>query len=352
MLAPFSLTPVLDLNGKPIRTAVLQVFEAGTTTPAVLYKQANYANGTEHPNPIPVNGAGILPVMYGAGAFKFRALSAPLPGGSIVWEADGVTLTDPPVVGDPGAGESTDIAKTGDIKQRYDTGTHPGWARLNGRTIGNAASGATERAAADTQGLFLLLWTVDDSLVVVGGRGQTAQQDFDAGKQMTLPNAAGRLLAGLDGMGAAASGSYGSQNWNAGGSATRLGSTTGVWSVTLGIANLPAHDHPFSVDVAPGGGFTYNGATGAKDVQHAHGVGVSGFNITVGGPTSIYTLSDSPSPAVNFPTRDATINHDHAFTVSVGDHDHNVTATLGQTGSGTALPIANRLMLVTTYIKL
>lgn len=352
MLAPFSLTPVLDLNGKPIRTAVLQVFEAGTTTPAVLYKQADYANGTEHPNPIPVNGAALLPAMYGAGAFKFRALSAPLPGGSIVWEADGVTLTDPPVVGDPGAGETTDIAKTGDLKQRYDTGTHPGWARLNGRTIGNAASGATERAAADTQALFLLLWTVDDSLVVVGGRGQTAQQDFDAGKQMTLPNAAGRLLAGLDGMGAPASGSYGTQTWNAGGSATRLGSTTGAWSAQVLIANMPSHDHALSVDVAPAGAFNYSGTTNAKDPVHAHGVGVSGFNITVGGPTAIYTLTDSPTPAVTFPTQNATVNHDHAFSVNVGNHDHAVTATMGTNGGDVPLPIANRLMLVTTYIKL
>lgn len=352
MLAPFSLTPVLDINGKLIRSAALQVFQAGTTTPVILYRQADYAAGTEHPNPIPVNGAGLLPAMYGAGAFKFRALTAPVDG-SIVWEADGVTLTDPPSPTDTGAGEVTNTAKTGDVKQRYDTGTHPGWVRLNGRTIGNAASGATERASADTQALFLHLWTVDDSLVVVGGRGTgSAQQDYDAGKAITLPDATGRLLAGLDGMGAPASGSYGAQTWNTGGSATRLGSTTGVWSATLGIANLPAHDHPFSVDVAPGGGFNYNGTTGAKDPAHAHGLGVSGFNITVGGPTSIFTVSNSPTPAVTFPTQNATVNHDHTFNVAVDDHDHAVTATLGTTGSGAALPIANRLMLVTTYIKL
>jgi hypothetical protein len=39
MLAPFSLTPVLDINGKLIRTAALQVFQAGTTTPVVVYKR-------------------------------------------------------------------------------------------------------------------------------------------------------------------------------------------------------------------------------------------------------------------------------------------------------------------------
>jgi hypothetical protein len=352
MLAPFSLTPVLDTNGNVIRTAVLQVFQAGTTTPVVLYKQADYANGTEHPNPIPVNGAGLLPVMFGAGAFKFRALTA-LVGGSIVWEADGVTLTDPPAAGGTGPAEDTTVAKTGDIKQRYDTGSHPGWVRLNGRTIGNASSGATERASADTQALFLHLWTVDDSLVVVGGRGSgSAQQDFDAGKALTLPNAAGRLLAGLDGMGAPASGSYGALTWNAGGSATRLGSATGVWNATLGIANLPAHDHALSVDVIPDGAINYNGTVGAKSVAHTHGVGVSGFNITIGGPTSIFTVSNDPNPTVTFQTQSAAILHDHTFNVSVPAHDHAVTATLGMTGSGTPLSIANPLMLVTTYCKL
>jgi len=351
MLAPFSLTPVLDINGKPIRTAVLQVFEAGTTTPAVLYKQANYANGTEHLNPIPVNGAAILPVMYGAGAFKFRALSSP--GGPIVWEADGVTLTDPPAAGDAGGGENTDVAKTGDIKQRYDTGTHPGWVRGNGRTLGNAASGATERAAADTQALFLHLWTVDDSLVIVGGRGQSAQQDFDASKQITLPNMAGRLLAGLDGMGAPASGSYGVQNWNSGGSATRLGSTAGGWSASISVANMPAHDHPFSVTVAAGGAFTYNGNTSNVSPSHIHGIPVAS-QLLQGGTLPFFIPFNGPidqAPAL-ISTSENPTTHQHPFSVSVGDHSHNVTATLGQTGSGTAFGIANALMLVTTYIKL
>lgn len=349
MLAPFSLTPALDTNGSLIRTASLMVYQAGTTTPAVLYKSPAYTNGTEHQNPIPVDGAGRLPAMYGSGAFKFRLLSGT---GSIVWEADGITLTDPPAAED-GNGDNTGLMRTGQMAQFYGTGSQVGYVRMNGRTMGNAASGATERASADTLALYLWLWSQDDSLVVVGGRGQSAQQDYDAGKAITLPDGNSCLFASLDGMGAPATGRYGSLTWNSGGSATRLGSKTGTWQVTLGVNNLPAHNHDLTLNSSPAGGFSVNGTTGNNNAAHIHGLGVAAYSFAAGSINVLTVYSGDPAAApAQQATTQATPTHSHTFAFSQPDHNHALSGSVGSRGDGQALSIANPIMLVTTYLKL
>ncbi|MGH1556407.1 hypothetical protein ACRAWF_45660 [Streptomyces sp. L7] len=70
-------------------------------------------------------------------------------------------------------------------------------------TIGNATSGATERANADTQALFIYLYNADGSLVVTGGRSGNALNDFNRVEAIALPDLRGRALAGVDDMGGA-----------------------------------------------------------------------------------------------------------------------------------------------------
>lgn len=69
-----------------------------------------------------------------------------------------------------------------------------GWVRLNGGTIGSASSGATERANADTQALFELLWgeyantelAIQDNTGAASTRGASATADFAANKRLPL----------------------------------------------------------------------------------------------------------------------------------------------------------------------
>ncbi|MCK1465713.1 hypothetical protein IVB34_47370 [Bradyrhizobium sp. 2] len=81
------------------------------------------------------------------------------------------------VVGPSGGGggggtvDPTTILATGDVKVAYGTGILSGFVRANGRTIGSATSGATERANSDVQALFVYLWAADANLSVSGGRG-------------------------------------------------------------------------------------------------------------------------------------------------------------------------------------
>lgn len=63
-------------------------------------------------------------------------------------------------------------------------------------TFGNASSGGTIRANADTQALYIQLWDAssDADCPVSGGRGSSALADFNANKTITTPRAGGCVL--------------------------------------------------------------------------------------------------------------------------------------------------------------
>lgn len=70
-------------------------------------------------------------------------------------------------------------------------------------SIGDAGSGATQRANEDTFDLFEGFWdnVADSEAPVSGGRGVSALADFNAGKTLTFPEARGHVLRGLDNYG-------------------------------------------------------------------------------------------------------------------------------------------------------
>lgn len=99
-------------------------------------------------------------------------------------------------------------------------------------TIGNAESGATTRANDDAHVLFILLWAnvADGYAPVSGGRGESAEDDWSAGKTISLTRMLGRALAiagAGDGLTPRTTGQY-------------LGEET----VTLTEAQMPLHGHP------------------------------------------------------------------------------------------------------------
>ena len=72
----------------------------------------------------------------------------------------------------------------------YGIAPPPGFVMADGRTIGDAATGATNRANADCLTLFTLLWgiTADGHCPLPGGRGASAAADWAAHKAITLPD--------------------------------------------------------------------------------------------------------------------------------------------------------------------
>ena len=97
-------------------------------------------------------------------------------------------------------------APTGAVQGFRMTTPPIGWVKENGGTIGSAASGATNRANADTEALFTLLWNnfnqamlpIQNSAGAVTTRGANAASDFAAAKRMPLFDARSRFPRGAD----------------------------------------------------------------------------------------------------------------------------------------------------------
>jgi hypothetical protein len=166
--------------------------------------------------------------------------------------------------------DPTTISATGDVKSAYGTSILSGWVRANGRTIGSSTSGATERANADCQALFVYLWGSDANLVVSGGRGASAAADWAANKTIALPDFRGRTIAGLDDMGNSAAGRLTASYFGAG--PTTLGSSgSSGESTTLTLAQLPTGITSANASQAIAVNQSVNGTGNVRQIYGANG---------------------------------------------------------------------------------
>jgi hypothetical protein len=233
----FSLTPQFDLTGKVMPGCLLYVYQAGTVaTPQNAYQDTGLTN--LQPNPMTCDASGRIPQWFVAdGVIKLRLTTST---GTQVFVGDNLLVIGPSSGGGGGGGtvDPTTIASTGDVKAQYGTGPISGWVRMNGRTIGSATSGASERANADTQALFTWLWNADSTLMVSGGRGANAAADWAANKTIALPDARGRGVSGIDDMGNSDSGRLTSSALTA--CRFSVGCAGGEGTHTLTAAEIPS----------------------------------------------------------------------------------------------------------------
>jgi microcystin-dependent protein len=235
-LWPLSRTTVLDLNGDIVAGAWLNFWIAGTTTPLVAYGDS--ALTAPLPNVIEADASGRWPAVYLPYTdYRQRVRT---PGGTLLFDDDGIANPAPATSGGGGTVPDSQLFKTGDPKWSFDTGPIPGFVRLNARTIGSAGSGATERANADTEDLYVWLWSRLDNTIcpVSGGRGATGAADFAAGKTMQLPDCRGGAPFGVDDMGNSAAGRLTGVTFTAG-DETTPGSSGGTSLVTLTNSQIP-----------------------------------------------------------------------------------------------------------------
>lgn len=217
-------------------------YAANTSTPQNAYKDT--ALLIPHPRPIVLDANGRCPSFYLADG----SVRARLENSSGVPQFDEANLlVIGPSSGGGGGGSSVDattIFQTGDTLWLDQQGTRSGWVRDNGKTIGSVISGATERASADTQALFLFLWGAysDTICPVGGGRGATAAADWAANKQIALPDKRGYVPGGLDDMGSTAAARFTGVPVVSG-NVTTAGSTLGEARNTLTVAAMPSHTH-------------------------------------------------------------------------------------------------------------
>lgn len=317
---PLSLTQRLDkATFRPLSGGKLYFIQAGTTsTPQNAYQDS--ALTIPWPNPLILDAGGNIPQLFFAdGSIKIRLANAK---GVAQLVADGIQVVGASSGGGGGSTvDATTVLATGDTKSRYGTGVLSGFVRTNGRTIGSATSGASERANADCQALFEYLWNEDTALSVSTGRGISANADWVANKQLTLPDFRSRALAGLGDMGNSDNALFTGITFTAGNSTT-LGSVLGAARRTIAQANLPA----------------VTLTTNINDPGHTHGNSITQaqFALSSGGSGPFLYGPSIGGGAGGIITAAAT----------------NITASTPLGGSGTFLETISTYGLVTIYLKL
>jgi len=322
---PFSLSQQFDRYGDPLSGCKLYTFKAGTTsTPQNAYQDSGLT--IPQPNPIICDAAGRLPQFFLAdGQVKVRLTDK---SGVVQVEADGILVVGPSGGGGVGGGsvDPTAIAQTGALWNFYGSGTRSGWGRPNGRTIGSATSGATERANADCQALFQYLWAADSTLTVSGGRGASANADWVANKTIALPDFRGRAMVALADMGNTANSYYSGVTFQSG-DATTLGSLVGAARRTIAQANLP--------NVSP----TFSGSSGSLSVT-----------------STVANIGRGSSADISTGGGDFNYNGFAYGTLSIGNitstGSFTPSGTISALGSGSAFDTVSPFVFITTYIKL
>jgi len=230
--------------------------------------------------------------------------------------------------------DSEDIVPTGIALPFFGTTAPSGYVLGAGNTLGNASSGATERANSDTLDLFTLLWDattnselqLEDSTGSNIPRGASALADFNIDSRLPTPDSRGRSFFGKDDMGGAAAGRLTSASASEVDGAT-LAAFGGVEEHALTAGEGPSHTH------------TTSGGTAASAGAHTH---------------NYFTHAGGGAAAGNLglPTADLGTTTSTLPTSSAGAHTHTVTITVDASGSGSAHTNTPPAMVANVIIKL
>lgn len=363
-----------DDNGERAPAATAEFFDSGTSTPRAVYQDSDLSD--PHANPVLADGNGRWPAVYlPFGDYKYTLKTS---GGTTLITIDGISNdapTDPSDTVDPNA-----IFQTGDTIISIANESRTGFVRCNGRTIGSAASTATERANSDCEDLFAFIWNKSTTLraLVSGGSGASAAADFAANKRIPTPDYRSAGLIGFDDMGNTAAALAGSAPVVSG-SAILAGSLIGANTHVITEAQLAAHTH--AVSITSGGESVVHthavGATTTSDGAHSHTINISDpghlHTQATGGPSGTKANEADAGSAgaqyVNAAAASTVSNttgitassvstgaHTHTISTTSGNqsigHTHEVSGTSGSKGSGTAHNIMARSAPVTVLMKL
>ena len=360
LLSPVSLTSFFDDATGAVKSASLYFYNAGTLDPITVYTDALLS--IPHPSPVVTTGFGrVPPVFVGEiDPYRVRAFDQ---YSTLIEDLD--NLPGAIATGEGGVTEPTDpdsVCQTGDIIAAFSNATaRTGWVRCNGRTIGNAASSATERANADAEDLFLFLWGQDASLLleVLPSRGASAAGDFAANKTIALPDLRGRALVGMDPMAAASATTRldGVTVDSTGADAKLIGAYGGRGTHTLTEDQLPAHDHPItdpghdhatlvnahahtgSLTIDSSGAHSHgaSGLTGSENDVHQHNFTFASMGATLSGSAAhtVLLAGGGTGSAVLGPSSDDIGSHEHAVSSTLSAHTHTGDITIDAPTGGT-----------------
>lgn len=307
------LSQRVDSNGNPDSGWLLYLYSANSSTPVTAYKDTALTSGLEHPWPIEADSTGMMPSFWLAdGSYRARATSND--GARTFFDLGSVLALGASSGSAPSGGvDPNAIFATGDTMFQPVSGTRAGWIRDNGRTIGSATSGASERANADCQALFSFYWNnYSDAICPVStGRGVSATADWAANKQITTLDLRGVGPVGLDDMGNSAASRFAGVPFTSGDAVTAA-SICGENTHALSVPELPSHTH------------------GVTDPGHTHR-----YTTFSSGGGGVYSAS-SPDHSSNTDTTQSSVTG----------------ITIQSTGSNTAHNTLSRSITGTWYRKL
>jgi hypothetical protein len=249
-LAPISLQQFISpTTGRPYAGARAAFYEAASNVPITVYQ--DYGLGTPHSNPVIADAYGRFPPIFideDVGFYRLRITTSAgvvLPLGEDGHFDIDVLPVIGPTAGDGGGGSETpvdqnSVLQTGDVIWTPAKTTRAGFVRLNGRTVGSASSGASERANSDCEDIYAFLYNNFSNSIcpVTGGRGSNAAADWAANKPIATIDMRGRAPFGLADMGSSTSNRLSGITF-ALGDATTGGSSGGASTVTIAQTNLP-----------------------------------------------------------------------------------------------------------------
>jgi len=418
VLCPLSMQTLFD-NGRPLSGAKIYVYEAGTTTPITVYQDP--FKQAAHPRPFTTNAQGLIPPIYiGNHIYRIRVLK---PNNTPLFDVDNLIgkISSEGGGGTPQPPNDSNIL-TGDIIHSYMVGRRSGWAECNGDTLGQTTSGATNIAAGvpyvdgteqppdTTFFLFRHLWEMDAYLPVMSAgvevsRGATAISDWNANRQIVVPNVAGRTIVGIENANGGNSQITAQVTTTAGNSvitvsdasrlcrgmyiaipgipdgaritkiegnditlsaiptstltqknarfsvfpdAQRLGSSGGEATHILAEDELASHIHEAtSVIEEADGAHPHNGSTNASG-DHSHD-----YSIVVYDGAGIFPGGGSIGPRVEARITGPGGNHAHAVTIPPsGSHKHAIKTEMEKTGKSQPLNIIQPSIILNSYMKL
>jgi hypothetical protein len=233
-----------NVCGTPLAGGLLYIIQVGT----VSTRQDSFqdtALSVANPWPLVLDANGRVPMFYLAdGSVHVRLTDA---GGVVQFDIPSILVIGPSSGGGGGGGvDATAIASTGDIKFRMTSEVLLNWVKLNGQKIGNSGAAGADLTGAQYQNLYNYLWVncINTHCPVATGRGATAVADWNAGKNLQLPDWRGTGPIGLDDMGNVRANRVPDSNvTSAGDTAIVPGATGGQANHTMTVNELVAHRH-------------------------------------------------------------------------------------------------------------
>ncbi len=331
-----------DNNGNPATGALARFYVGGTTTPLVTYEDAG--EGTPSSFPVEADGDGRWPVTFIPYCTSYD-VKVTTSGGTLLYYPTEIPNPDP-VEAAAQSVTADQLIATGHVHWEPIDGTKAGFVRCNGRTLGNAASGATERANADTVTLFTYLYNAmaNGQAAVSGGRGANAAADYAANKTINLPDLRAGATMGLDTMGNSASSGYPAIVPFSQGNSTTPGSAPGNNTHTLTTAQLASHTHAITALATTSSGSHTHTITDTR-------VWRGRVNATAAGSES--SAATEPTTAVGVTdTQVVTVQSGTVTNSTDGAHTHTTTGTSDGNGNGDAHNNVPFAVIGSFFIKL